>query len=396
MPKTVAAVGTDAVAEAMRQIDPEVVAVYPITPQTAIVEKFSEFVADGLVSTAMIHVESEHSSMSACVGAAAAGGRVMTATSSQGLALMWEELFIASGLRLPIVMVNVNRALSAPINIHCDHSDSMGARDSGWIQLFSENAQEAYDNTIQAVRIAEHLSVRLPVMVNMDGFIISHSLDRVEFLDDDQVKSFVGEYTPYYPLLNTDSPVSYGSFDGLYGYYYEAKRAQEKAMDNARAVIREVGQEYGALSGRHYGWWHEFGTEGADICAVVAGSAAGTIRAAVQRLEKRGIKIGLVKIRMFRPWPGRDLVGVLKKFKALAVFDRSLLLGGEMGGHLFNEIRASLYNVANKRPLLVNYIYGLGGRDLSDTLVEKTLEDLYRRVAAGEPGPEVSYLGLRE
>ncbi|MDP3014464.1 MAG: hypothetical protein Q8M92_09495, partial [Candidatus Subteraquimicrobiales bacterium] len=219
--KIVATTGNAAVANAMRQINPDVVAAYPITPQTDIAEAFAEFAADGLVDTEYVTVESEHSAMSACVGASAAGARVMTATSSQGLALMWEILYIAAGMRLPIVMTNVNRCLSAPINIHCDHSDSIGARDSGWIQLYSENAQEAYDNVIQAIRIAEHKSVLLPVMVNLDGFIVSHSIERVEFLDDEVVKKFIGEYKPTYPLLDVDNPVTYGPFDGLGGFYFE-------------------------------------------------------------------------------------------------------------------------------------------------------------------------------
>ena len=220
MPKTVAMVGTDAVAEAMRQVNPDVVPAYPITPQTAIVETFSEMVANGLVDTEIINVESEHSAMSAAIGAAAAGARVMTATSSQGLALMWEMLYIASGLRLPVVMPNVNRSLSAPINIHCDHSDSMGARDTGWIQLFSENAQEAYDNMLQAVRIAEHPDVRLPVMVLFDGFIISHAVDRLDLVDDEPVKKFIGDYAPVTPLLDAANPPTWGSFDGLVGFFF--------------------------------------------------------------------------------------------------------------------------------------------------------------------------------
>ncbi|HHX77501.1 MAG TPA: pyruvate ferredoxin oxidoreductase, partial [Firmicutes bacterium] len=247
MPRITAVVGTDAVAEAMRQINPDVVPAYPITPQTAIVETFSEMIANGKVSTHMINVESEHSAMSAAIGASAAGARVMTATASQGLALMWEMLYIASGLRLPLVMANVNRSLSAPINIHCDHSDSMGARDSGWIQLYSENGQEAYDNTLQAVRIAEHPAVMLPVMVLLDGFIISHAIDRVEFLEDDIAKKFVGSFKPDRSLLDPQNPVTFGSFDGLHGYYFEYKRAQQEGMLNAFSVIKEVGKEYGEL-----------------------------------------------------------------------------------------------------------------------------------------------------
>lgn len=391
MPKTLAIVGTDAAAEAMRQIDPDVVAVYPITPQTAVVEKFADYVADGEVNTEMINVESEHSAMSACIGAAAAGGRVMTATSSQGLALMWEVLYIAAGLRLPIVMTNVNRALSAPINIHCDHSDSMGARDSGWIQIYSENAQELYDNLLQAIRIAEHPEVRLPVMVCVDGFIISHAVDRVEILDDEQAKSFVGGYSPQpgYWLLDANNPVSIGMFDGLYGYYYEAKRAQEEAMARALAVIRDVGQDYGRLSGRSYGLWEEYGLEDAEACIVALNSACGTIRSRLKEWRARGAKIGLLKLRVFRPWPGKELAERLSGFKAVAVFDRALTLAGGWGGPLYREIAATLYGRA-EQPRLVNYVYGLGGRDLSLSMVDTALEEL----AEGKWPEPVRYLGL--
>jgi pyruvate ferredoxin oxidoreductase alpha subunit len=385
-------VGTDAAAEAMRQIDPEVVAVYPITPQTAIVEKFAEYVAEGEVNTEMINVESEHSAMSACIGAAAAGARVMTATSSQGLALMWEVLYIAAGLRLPIVMTNVNRALSAPINIHCDHSDSMGARDSGWIQLYSESAQELYDNLLQAVRVAEHPEVRLPVMVCVDGFIISHAVDRVEVLDDAQAKAFVGEYRPLpgYSLLDASRPVSVGMFDGLYGYFYEAKRAQEEAMVRALEVIQQVGEEYGRVSGRSYGLWEEYGLEDADICLVALNSACGTIRSRLAAWRAQGAKIGLLKLRVFRPWPGRQLRDRLAGFKTVAVFDRALTLSGNQGGPLYREVAATLYGLP-RAPQLVNYVYGLGGRDLTLTMVDAALREL-TEPAGQEP---VRYLGLR-
>jgi pyruvate ferredoxin oxidoreductase alpha subunit len=237
--KTVAATGNIMVAEAMRQCAPDVMAAYPITPQTTIVEEFAKFVAQGRVHTEYVTVESEHSAMSACVGASAAGARVMTATSSQGLALMWEELHIAAGMRLPIIMANANRALSAPINIHCDHSDIMGARDTGWIILFAETAQEAYDNTIMAVRIAEHPDVLLPVMTTLDGFITTHSIDRAQMMDDETVAAFVGEYHPDMALLDdTKDPVSHGNFAGLGGPYFEFKKAQRNAIDRSAVVIK--------------------------------------------------------------------------------------------------------------------------------------------------------------
>lgn len=393
--KTAALVGTDAVAEAMRQINPDVVAAYPITPQTAIVETFSQMVADGLVKTHMIAVESEHSAMSATIGAASCGIRAMTCTSSQGLALMWELLYIASGLRLPIVMPNVNRSLSAPINIHCDHGDSMGARDSGWIQLFSENAQEAYDNTIQAIRIAEHPDVQLPVMVLMDGFIISHSIDRLDIQDDASVQNFIGTRNPTYSLLDAQSPVSVGTFDSLYGYFFEFKRQQEEGMSNALKVIQEVGKEFGSLFGRPYGLFETVGMEDAEYAVVATSSAAGTIRTEVERLRSKGVPIGMVKLRSFRPFPAVQLAELLSGLKAVAVFDRSNTFAGNIGGPIFIELRSSLYEL-EKRPQIINYVFGLGGRDLSVELVKKAVSRLMDIKPNEVIQQNVYYLGLRE
>lgn len=393
--KTIAAIGTDAVSEAMRQINPDVVAAYPITPQTAIVETFSQMVADGLVKTHFVAVESEHSAMSAAIGAASSGARVMTCTSSQGLAYMWELLYIASGLRLPIVMPNVNRSLSAPINIHCDHGDSMGARDTGWIQLFSENGQEAYDNTIQAARIAEHPDILLPAMVLMDGFIISHSIDRVDILEDEVVSKFVGEYKPAFSLLDAENPVSIGTFDGLYGYFFEFKRQQEEAMVNAFKVIKDVGKEFGEISGRPYDLFETVGMEDAEYAIIVLGSACGTVRHQVEEMRSRGIKIGMIKLRVFRPFPAKELAEVLSGLKAVAVFDRSDTFAGHLGGPVFLEVRSSLYDLP-KRPLIVNYVYGLGGRDLSIELIDKAVGELAEIASSGQVKQLVNYLGLRE
>jgi pyruvate ferredoxin oxidoreductase alpha subunit len=395
MPKTVAMVGTDAVAEAMRQVNPDVVPAYPITPQTAIVETFSEMVANGLVDSEIINVESEHSAMSAAIGAAASGARVMTATSSQGLALMWEMLYIASGLRLPIVMPNVNRSLSAPINIHCDHSDSMGARDSGWIQLFSENAQESYDNMLQAVRIGEHPDVRLPVMVLFDGFIISHAVDRLDLIDDEPAKQFVGEYIPETPLLDAANPPTWGAFDGLGGFFFEFKRSQTQGMLNAPAVIRQVGREFAAISGRSYDFFQAHKMEGAELAIVVLGSASGTVRTVVDELRAQGVPIGMIKLRMYRPFPERELVEALAGVKAVAVFDRSDTFAGELGGPVFVELRSAFYESA-KRPLLHNFIYGLGGRDLPMELIRQAVSELKNVADSGEQAKRVTYLGLRE
>lgn len=391
--KALAIVGTDAVSEAMRQINPDVVAAYPITPQTAIVETFSQLVADGVVKTHLVAVESEHSAMSATIGASAAGSRVMTCTSSQGLAYMWELLHIASGLRLPIVMPNVNRTLSAPINIHCDHSDSMGARDASWIQLFSENAQEAYDNTLQAVRIAENPDVLLPVMVLLDGFIISHSIDRVEIIDDEAVSNFVGEFNPPYSLLDPKNPVTVGAFDSLYGYFFEFKRQQEEAMSNAVNVIKDVGQEYEKISGRSYGLFESVGMEDAEFAFVAMGSAAGTIRHLVEEMRSRGIPVGMIKLRVFRPFPAKELAEALSGLKAVAVFDRSNTFAGNMGGPVFIELRSSLYDL-QQRPLMINYIYGLGGRDLSIELINKAAGELGEAARSGQVKQTVNYLEI--
>lgn len=391
--KTVAYTGNEAVAQAMKQIHPDVVAAYPITPQTEIVQIFSTFVADGLVDTEFVTVESEHSAMSATVGAAAAGARAMTCTSSQGLALMYEVVYIAASLRLPIVMPVVNRALSGPINIHCDHSDSMGARDSGWIQIFSENAQEAYDNVLQAVRIAEHKDVLLPVMVMMDGFIISHALENVTFLDDETVRSFIGEYRPDYHLLDPDRPITVGAFD-LFDYYFEHKRQQAEAMRLAKPVILQVGQEYGRLSGRSYGLFEGYRLEDAELAVVVLGSTAGTAKAVVDGLRRKGVKAGLLKLRIFRPFPREELARALRHVRALAVLDRSDSFGG-VGGPLFAEVRAALYDLPERIPT-VNYIYGLGGRDIDLEMIERVYSDLAELARTGQPREPVSYLGVRE
>lgn len=394
--KVMALTGNEAVAYAMKQVNPDVVAAYPITPQTSLMEKFSEFVADGLVETEMILTESEHSAMSACVGSSAAGARTMTATSSNGLALMWEILYIASGTRLPIVMTLVNRALSGPLNIHCDHSDSMGARDSGWIQLFSENSQEAYENLIQAVRIAEHPDVMTPVMVCFDGFIISHGMENVEIFDDAAVKKFVGGYVPKYPLLDTKHPVAYGPLD-LPDYYFEHKRAQGEGMRNAPRVILEVAKEFEKAFGTNHtscGLEHAliegYKLDDAEYAIVLLGSTAGTARVTVDELRAAGKKAGLLKIRSFRPFPEKEIAQALKNVKALAVMDRADGVNA-IGGPLFNEIRAALYGRVNTK--IQNYIYGLGGRDTGPDTIETVYNDLFE---LAQPKEQAIYLGVRE
>jgi pyruvate ferredoxin oxidoreductase alpha subunit len=398
--------GDEAVAYAVKQSLVDVVAAYPITPQTIIVEKFSEFVADGEVKTEFIPVESEHSAMSACVGAAAAGARAFTATSSQGLALMVEVLYIASALRLPIVMAVVNRALSAPINIHNDHSDAYLMRDSGWIQLFAENVQEAYDTTIQAFKIAEDERVLLPVAVNLDGFFLSHTLENIYMLPDEVVHEFLGGYrkvskvkVDYFdeevPLaLNPARPLSFGNLD-LYDFYFEHKVQQVEAMKSVPEVVREVNEEWFKLTGRRYGdgILDPFEVEDADVVLVGMGSGVGTMRSVVRRLRKEGLKVGLVKLRMFRPFPFKEVAEVLKNAKVVAVMEKGISPGSY--GPLFLEINTALYDLKN-RPALVNYIYGLGGRDLVPDLVEGMIRGLFKELEKGVFEPKLRYLGVRE
>jgi len=391
--KRVIMTGNDAGAEAMRQINPDVVAAFPITPQTELMHKFAEFVADGNVKAEFVLVESEHSAMSATVGAAAAGARAMTATSACGLALMWEILYVAAGTRLPIVMPVVNRALSAPINIHCDHSDTMGARDSGWIQIFSENAQEVYDNLLQAMRIAEHPDVLLPAMVTFDGFIISHTAEVLDVLDDAAARKWVGDYTPRNPLLDCANPITFGPLD-LQDYYFEHKRQQVEAMSHVARVIREVGRAYGELSGRAYDLLEPYSLDGADLVIVALGSSCGTAKVVVDELRKQGRRVGLLKVRAFRPFPYDEVAAALRSAKAVAVLDRSVSFGGA-GGPLNIEVRSALCGT-DARPGLVNYLYGLGGRDLSMEHVRTVYADLETVAAKGTPKDSVRFLGLRE
>ena len=391
MAERMALTGNEAVAYAMMQINPDVVAAYPITPQTALMQKFADFVADGEVDTQFVLVESEHSAMSAVVGAAAAGARAMTATAANGLALMWEILYIAASTRLPIVMPVVNRALSAPINILCDHSDTMGARDSGWIQLFSENAQEAYDNTIQAVRIAEHRDVLTPVMVTLDGFIISHGLEVVEVLDKEAVQDFVGEYEPAYTLLDPEHPITFGPID-FSDYYMEHKRSQVDGIEAARRVIPEVGREFGKRFGRSYGMIEEYGTDGAEALLVALGSTAGSAKAVVDDMRERGLPVGLVKIRAFRPFPYEELREALGKAKAVAVMDRSISFGAQ-AGPLALEVRSALYGLSLP---VRDYIYGLGGRNITLEEIEDILQEALEMAKTKEAEPLVKYVSVRE
>jgi pyruvate ferredoxin oxidoreductase alpha subunit len=380
--------GDGAAAEAARQINPDVVAAYPITPQTETVERFAEYVADGLVTTEFVAVESEHSALSACCGSAAAGARTWTATASQGLALMHEILFIAAGQRLPIVMTVVNRNISAPINIHCDHSDAMASRECGWIQIFCHDAQEVYDSTIQAFRIAERSDVFLPVMVCLDGFITSHDMERVETLPDEKVREFVGEYNAPYNLLDAENPVSAGMLAGP-PHLFEHKVAQYDAMKTAKQAIVEVANEYAELAGRSYGLTESYLMDDAEVAIVAMSTGAGTARVAADRARAKGIKAGVVRVRSFRPFPTEEVVAALNGKKVVAVLDRAASPGAT-GAPLFQDIRTAMYD-APARPKLVNYVFGLGGRDLT----VETVTDVFERLAT-ENVAESQYLGVRQ
>jgi pyruvate ferredoxin oxidoreductase alpha subunit len=364
--------GDEAVAYAVKQSDVDVVAAYPITPQTIIVERFSDYVANGEVETEFVCTESEHSALTASLAASATGARAFTASASAGLALMHEMLFVTSGCRAPVVMAIANRALSAPLNIHCDHSDSMAQRDSGWIQMYAESAQEAYDSVIQAFRIAEDLQVLLPAIVGLDGFTLSHSLENVTVLPDDVVKQFVG--VRQLPLVQTQegknvpfrldpaNPLTMGPI-AFPDYYFEFKRQQDEAMKNALDVIQKVNREFAEISGRSYGngLVDAYCLDDAEIAAVCLGSTAGTMKTVVDALRQEGVKAGLLRLRTFRPLPVEAIRSALKNVKAVAVMDRSMSFGGD-GGAVFHEVRHILYDVAS-HPFVVNYIYGLGGRD---------------------------------
>ena len=385
--------GNEAVATAMKQINPDVVAAFPITPSTEIPQYFSTFVSNGQVDTEFVAVESEHSAMSACIGAEAAGARAMTATSANGLSLMWEMIYIASSLRLPIVLSLVNRAVSGPLNIHNDHSDAMGVRDAGWVMLFSENNQEAYDNTIMAHRIAEHKDVLLPLMVCQDGFITSHSIENIELIEDDKVKEFVGEYHPEHYLLNKKEPIAVGPLD-LQAYLFEHKFQQAEAMRNAKKVILEVSKDFEKMTGRHYSLFEEYNMEDAEIAIVCMNSTAGTTKFVVDKLRAQGIKAGLLKIRVYRPFPGEEVAKALEHVKAVAVLDKADSLNA-IGGALFEDVVSSLY--VNKKDVpVVNYVYGIGGRDTKSNDIEEVFNDLQKIVKDnGKIDNPYRYLGLR-
>jgi pyruvate ferredoxin oxidoreductase alpha subunit len=397
--------GDEAVAYAVKQSDVDVVAAYPITPQTIIVEKYSEYVANGEVNTEFVCTESEHSALTACIAASATGVRTFTASASAGLALMHEMLFVASGSRTPIVMAIANRALSSPLNINGDQSDSMAQRDAGWIHLYAENAQEAYDTILQAFRIAEHNDVLLPIIVGLDGFILTHSLENVNVLYDEAAKTFVGErklpnvlthegkLVPF--KLDPTNPMTMGPI-AFANYYFEFKRQQEEAMKNAMTVIQQVNDEYAALSGRSYGngLIETYRLDDAETALVCVGSAAGTVKTVVDELRADGVKAGLLRLRAFRPFPVEAVRSALEGVKAVGVMDKSMSFGGN-GGAVFHETRHAMYD-AKTHPLIVDYIYGLGGRDTSPKDFRSIYDDLHRFAHAGYADKTVHFVGLRE
>jgi len=394
--------GDEASAYATKQVDPDVVAAYPITPQTIIVERYSEYVADGLVGSEFVAVESEHSALSACVGASAAGARAFTATAANGLALMWEILFIAAGLRMPIVMAVANRCIGGPINIHNDHSDAMGARDTGWVQIFCENSQEVYDASVEAWRIAEHPDVQLPVMVNFDGFTISHTMENVYILEDADVKKFVGKRVfmktegPRGEVefrLDPENPISIGPLD-LQDFYFEHKVQQMEAMKGTLKSIKTVDKEFEKITGRKLEYVYPYKMEDAEVAVVGLGSAMGTVREVVDELRAEGVKAGLVKMRLFRPFPAEELKKALGNVPVLGVMEKAYSIGGP-GAPLYIEIKTVLYD-APKRPLVTDYINGLGGKDTSPEMIRgifKSLQKIKEKGAVVEP---VTYVGVRE
>ena len=379
--------GDNAVALAWKQIDPDVCAAYPITPQTIIVEKFAEYVANGEVDTEFVCVESEHSALTLCTSSCSAGARTFTATASQGLAYMWEMMPITSAMRTPLIMAVANRAVSGPININNDHGDAMSARDCGWVMLFSENVQEAYDNSIIAPRIAEHPDVQLPCMVNLDGFILTHAIERMTMVETADVKKFVGEYKPLYPLLDVKHPLSHGNMDGP-DFYYPHKYQLVQAMDKALEVAEDVFKEFAELTGREYHLVEEYLCDDAEYVAVILGSSFGTMKAAVDELREMGLKVGCAMPRVYRPWPEAALAKLMAGKKGVVVFDKHLSVGAY--GPMFPEVVTAAAEL-EALPKMYNVIYGLGGADATVSGFMKMMQEVVDGDAA-----KITYLGVKE
>jgi len=393
LPDVVVWDGNFAAANALRQAQIDVVAAYPITPSTPIVEGYGKFMADGYIDGEFIMVESEHAAMSGCVGAAAAGGRVATATSSQGFALMTEVLYQASGMRLPIVLTVVNRALASPLNVRGDHADMYLGRDSGWLQMDAFNAQEAYDLTLCAFKIGENKSVRLPVMVHQDGFITSHTAQNVRPLSDDDAYKFIGEYQTVNEMLDFTQPVTYGA-QTEEDWHYEHKAKQHKAIVDSRPVIDEVFAAFEKETGRAYKRVEGYLMEDAEVAIVALGTTVETARIVAQKVrDEHGIKAGVVAPRVIRPFPFDNVRDILKDVKAVACLDRSSP-GGALG-MLYNEVTGALYT-SETRPLVTNCIYGLGGRDLTLDTLEEVYKELAENAKSGKRSGKVQqFLSLR-
>ena len=385
--------GNEAIGHAIKQINPDVFPAFPITPSTEIPQFVASMIANGEIDTEFIPVESEHSAMSATMGASAAGARAMTATSSCGLALMWEVLYVAASSRLPIVLALVNRGLTGPLNINAEHSDSMGARDAGWIQIYAESNQEAYDNFLQANRIAEHKDVHLPVMICQDGFITSHAVQNITLWDDEPIKKFVGEYNPEHYLLKEDESMAVGPY-AVSNYCMEEKKAQAEAIKNAKKAILEVAKEFEAVTGQHYGLFEEYRLDDAEYAVVAIGSVCGTIKDAIDELRDKGVKVGLLKVRVFRPFPGEEMAKALKHCKAIGIMDRCESYSGN-GGPLGAELMAALYR-EKVTAEAVNIMYGLSGRDVTVGDMEEVFGWLQKMGAGELHFDEYPYLGLRE
>lgn len=384
--------GNEAIAYAMKQINPDFMGAFPITPSTEIPQYFSTYVDNGEVDTEFVAVESEHSAMSTCIGAQAAGARAISATSSCGLIYMSEMLYVAASDRLPITLAVSCRALSGPININNDHSDAMSVRDSGWLMLFAETNQEAYDNYLQAMRIGE--AVQLPIMICQDGFITSHAIENIELVETEKVKEFVGENKPEHYLLKKDEPMAVGAY-ATPVYYIEAKRQQAQAMMDAKEVIKQVGAEFAQMTGRSYGLIEEYMMEDAEMALIMIGSSAGTAKEAIRKLRAEGKKVGLIKVRSFRPFPAEEIAEALKNVKVFAVMDKSDGFNGHCGP-MGAEVAMGMYANGVTEPEMINYIYGLGGRDVRVESIESVVAALEQVIATGEVGETYRYLDVRE
>ncbi|WP_297516349.1 pyruvate synthase subunit PorA [Thermococcus sp.] len=381
----------EAAAWAAKLAKPKVIAAFPITPSTLVPEKISEFVANGELDAEFIKVESEHSAISACVGASAAGVRTFTATASQGLALMHEVLFIAAGMRLPIVMAIGNRSLSAPINIWNDWQDSISERDTGWLQFYAENNQEALDLILIAYKVAEDERVLLPAMVGFDAFILTHTVEPVEIPDQELVDEFLGEYEPKHAYVDPKRPITQGTL-AFPAHYMEARYTVWEANENARKVIDEAFAEFEKKFGRKYQKIEEYRTDDAEIIFVTMGSLAGTVKEYVDHLREKGIKVGAAKLTVYRPFPIEEVRALAKKAKVLALLEKNVTFS--VGGALFQDFSRALINEKEK-PIIIDYILGLGGRDVTFQNLDEALA-IAQKALNGEEFEEVNWIGLRK